>query len=204
VGIDQPYKLQHWLLAVPRRMREHRRFHDVGRHRDGGPAQGLDPFRDRVDQRLLLAMMLVEKQVQLVKRRTGGLPVVLLVEISQGDRVGNDQVQGPTLSARTLRVSAMRMSARSLNDCIGAARCAPPGLSLASEGTVMLALLPWGNFECHDGLLDRRRPLDRVKRGWLCPMSEWFRFVWLASRLPRMGQYPHDGAVRQSVAGGVG
>jgi hypothetical protein len=49
-----------------------------------------------------------------------------------------------TLSARTLRVSAMRMSARSLNDCIGAARCAPPGLSLASEGTVMLALLPFG------------------------------------------------------------
>jgi hypothetical protein len=38
----------------------------------------------------------------------------------------------------------MRMSARSLNDCIGAARCAPPGLSLASEGTVMLALLPFG------------------------------------------------------------
>src|SRR6266436_3049995 len=63
VSIDQPYKLQQWLLAVPRRAHERRRFRDVGRHRDGDPAQGLDPSRDRVDQLLLLTMMLVEKQV---------------------------------------------------------------------------------------------------------------------------------------------
>jgi len=36
------------------------------------------------------------------------------------------------------------MSATSLNDCIGAARRALPGLSLALEETVMLALLPSG------------------------------------------------------------
>ena len=87
---------------------------------------------------------------------------------------------------------------------IGAARRALPGLALAVEETVMLCVAAgWGNVEWHERLLDRRRPFDRVKQGWRCPMSKWFRFASLALRLSRVGQDRRRRAVRQTAAGGI-
>ena len=46
----------------------------------------------------------------------------------------------------------------------------------------------WGNFECHERLLDRRRLFYCVEQGWRCPMSKWFRFGSLALRLSPVGR----------------
>lgn len=93
MGVDKPCELDRRVLAILRRAREPCRFGDIGRHRDRDSAKGLDSFRDLVDQRQLLFMVLVEKQVQLVERRTRRLPMVLLVEIAQGHRVGKHLIQ---------------------------------------------------------------------------------------------------------------
>jgi hypothetical protein len=53
----------------------------------------------------------------------------------------------------------------------------------------MPALLRFWEIANAMKILDRRRPLDRVKQGWLCSMSEWFRFACLASRLQHMWQH---------------
>ena len=46
-----------------------------------------------IDQLVLLVVMLVEQQMQLVERRSGDLPVVLLVQVAQRHRVGKELVQ---------------------------------------------------------------------------------------------------------------
>ena len=57
------------------------------------PPERLDPLGDRVDQFALLVEVLVEQQVQLVEGRPGHLPVMLLVQVAQGHRVGQHLVQ---------------------------------------------------------------------------------------------------------------
>ena len=64
----------------------------------------MNPLGDGIDQLVLLPVVLVEEEVQLIERRPRHLPVVLLVEITQRDRVGQQLVQVLyTFFARVLR-----------------------------------------------------------------------------------------------------
>ena len=51
---------------------------DVGRHRDGDTPEQLDALGQRIDQLVLLFVMLVEQQVQLLEGGAGNLPVMFL------------------------------------------------------------------------------------------------------------------------------
>jgi hypothetical protein len=62
-------------------------------HREADAAQELDAFGDFVDKLILLAVVLVEQKVQLVERRPADLPMMLLVQISQCDRVDQELIQ---------------------------------------------------------------------------------------------------------------
>ena len=60
---------------------------------DADAAQQLDALGQQVDQLDLLVVVLIEQQVQLIERRAADLPVVLLVQVAQGHRVGQQLVQ---------------------------------------------------------------------------------------------------------------
>src|SRR5205809_1030751 len=79
--------------ASLRRTRDERGLGHVVRHRDADAAEQLNPFRDRIDELVLFAEMLVEQQMQLIEGRPRHLPVVFLVEIAQRDRVGEQLIQ---------------------------------------------------------------------------------------------------------------
>jgi len=56
-------------------------------------AQELNAFGYEVDERYLLVQVLIEQEVELIKRRACDLPVMLLVQIAQRHRVGENPVQ---------------------------------------------------------------------------------------------------------------
>ena len=91
--VQQARHLNGDFLAALRRPRNHRRLGDVVRHREAHPAQQLNPLGDLVDQVVLLLVVLVEQQMQQIESRPGDLPVVLLVQIAQGDRIGEQLVE---------------------------------------------------------------------------------------------------------------
>ena len=62
-------------------------------HRHTHTPEQLDPLGDFIDQLVLLVEVFVEQQVQLVKRRSRDLPMVLLVQITQRDRIGEYLVE---------------------------------------------------------------------------------------------------------------
>jgi hypothetical protein len=62
-------------------------------HCDADAAEQLDSFGDLVDELVLLLVVLVEEQMQLIKRRPCHLPVVLLVQVAQRDRIGKQLVE---------------------------------------------------------------------------------------------------------------
>lgn len=63
------------------------------RHGDAHSAKQLNSLGDRVNELRLLLVMFVEEQVQLVERGTRNLPVMLLVQISERRRVGQQLIQ---------------------------------------------------------------------------------------------------------------
>jgi hypothetical protein len=65
---------------------------NIVRHCDADAAEELYPLGDGVDQFHLLVEVLVEKQVQLVERRPGDLPVRFLVQIGERHYVGKKLV----------------------------------------------------------------------------------------------------------------
>ena len=85
--------LHRHLFAAPGRTRDDRRLRHVGRHRERHAPERLDALGQRVDQLVLLLVVLVEEEMQRVERRPRDLPVMLLVEVPQRDRVGEDLVQ---------------------------------------------------------------------------------------------------------------
>src|SRR5947209_18421257 len=93
VGVQQPRDLDRDLLPAPRRPRDDRRLRHVGRHRQADAAEQLDALRDLVDELVLLLVMLVEEEMELIESVTGDLPVMLLVEVPQRDRIGEDLIQ---------------------------------------------------------------------------------------------------------------
>ena len=56
-------------------------------------AQGRDPFGELIHELGKLSGDLVEEQMKLVKRRSGNLPVMLLVHVAQRHGVSQDLVQ---------------------------------------------------------------------------------------------------------------
>jgi hypothetical protein len=62
-------------------------------HCDAYPAEHLDSLGDLVDKVILPFVVLVEQQMQLFERRPCCLPVVLLVQITERDRVGEQLVK---------------------------------------------------------------------------------------------------------------
>ena len=55
-------------------------------HRNAHPAQRLNAFRNLVDEVTLLGVMFIKQQVKRVERRTGNLPMVLLVKRTESGR----------------------------------------------------------------------------------------------------------------------
>ena len=80
-------------FAAARRAGNQSRFRDVCRHGDADAAEKLDSFRDRVHEFVLLAVMLVEEQMELVERHSRDLPVVFLVHVAQRHGVGEELIQ---------------------------------------------------------------------------------------------------------------
>ena len=62
-------------------------------HGDGDSAEGVNAFGQRIDQLRLLAEVLVEEKVELVKRRPGDLPRMLLIHIAQGHCAGENPIE---------------------------------------------------------------------------------------------------------------
>src|SRR5712672_1161274 len=87
VSLEQPRNLHRRFLATTRRPGNHGRFGNVGGHRQANAAQKLDALGDGVHQLILLAVMLIKKQVELVKRVTRDLPMMFLVHVAQGHGV---------------------------------------------------------------------------------------------------------------------
>jgi hypothetical protein len=85
--------LNRHFFPAARRPRDDRCLRDVGGHGDANAAQKLNSFGDRVDEFVLLAVMLVKEKMELVKRGAGDLPVVLLVHVAQRHRVRQNLVQ---------------------------------------------------------------------------------------------------------------
>src|SRR5438445_329803 len=84
------------LLHAVRRSRDGGDLRHVARIRDGHAAEGLHPLRHQVDERELLAGVLVQQEMQLVEGRPAHHPVMLLVQVVQDDRVRIDLVQDLT------------------------------------------------------------------------------------------------------------
>jgi hypothetical protein len=78
----------------PRGTRATRRcLGNIVSHGDGDSAEGLNAFGQHIDKLSLLAVVLVEEKVELVKRRPGDLPMVFLIHIAQGHCVGENLIE---------------------------------------------------------------------------------------------------------------
>src|ERR1700751_5021264 len=90
--VEQSGKLYRDRLTAAGRTPDPRHLSNVVRHRDADAAEELYPLGDGVDQFHLLVEVLVEKQMQLVERRPGDLPVRFLVQIAERHCVGKKLV----------------------------------------------------------------------------------------------------------------
>ena len=93
VRFEEPRNLHGHFFPAARRARNDRRLRDIRRHGDADAAEELNPFGDGVHQFVLLAMVLIKEQMELVKRRAGDLPVMLLVHVAQSHGIGENLVQ---------------------------------------------------------------------------------------------------------------
>src|SRR5690242_9858528 len=90
--VQQSGKLYRDRLTSARWTLDSRHLSNILRHRDADAAKELNPLGDGVDQFHLLVEVLVEKQMQLVERRPGDLPVRFLVQIAERHCVGKKLV----------------------------------------------------------------------------------------------------------------
>src|SRR6202051_3904200 len=90
--VQQFGKLYRDRLMSARWTLDSRHLSNIVRHRDADAAEELYPLGDGVDQFHLLVEVLVEKQMQLIERRPGDLPVRLLVQIAERHCVGKKLV----------------------------------------------------------------------------------------------------------------
>ncbi len=83
VRFEQARNLYRRFLAATRRPGNYCGLGNVRGHRQADAAQKLDALGDGVDQLILLAVVLVEKQVELVKGVPRDLPMMFLVHVAQ-------------------------------------------------------------------------------------------------------------------------
>jgi hypothetical protein len=81
------------LFATAGRTFDLRGFCHIGCHRDTDTTKQLNPFGNRVDQFILLAMMLVIEQMKLLERWPSNLPVRLLIQLAKNDGIGQQGVE---------------------------------------------------------------------------------------------------------------
>src|ERR1043166_2934839 len=93
VRLQQPRNLCPCLFTASRRAGNERRLRDVGAHRQAHAAQRLHALCNGIDANGLFPGVFVEEEMEFVKRRALHLPMVLLVQIAQRDRVGQELVQ---------------------------------------------------------------------------------------------------------------
>src|SRR3954471_16976363 len=93
VRVQKSRDLYRHLFAALRRPRDQRRLRDIVGHGEADAAQQLDSLGNLIDELVLRLVMLVEQQMQLVERRSGDLPMVLLVHVAQRHGVGKELVQ---------------------------------------------------------------------------------------------------------------
>src|SRR5579862_9172395 len=93
VGIEQARNLHRHLFPAPGRTLDARGFSHVGSHGNGDSTEKLYTLGDRIYQFRLLAIMLIEQQVKLIKSWSSNLPVRFLVEITQRHGVGQQKVK---------------------------------------------------------------------------------------------------------------
>ena len=118
VRVEQPRHLHRYFLPPLRRTGDDRRLGDVGRHREADPAEHLDPLGEHVDQFVLLLVVLVVEEVQLVEGRARDLPVVLLVHVAKGHRVGEKLLEIRRRSSAGAFGQGDRSRVRWPNGCI--------------------------------------------------------------------------------------
>src|SRR5467141_4236661 len=68
-------------------------FRHIRRHREANATQQLNPLGYSVDQFILFAMVLVKQQMELIEREARHLPMMFLVHITKGHRIGEKLVQ---------------------------------------------------------------------------------------------------------------
>lgn len=90
---DQALELCSGCLPVARRTRDLAILGRVRAHRNTYAAERHDAFGDLVHELGLLSLMLVEQQVKLPEGGAGALLVMLLVQVSQNDGVGENAVE---------------------------------------------------------------------------------------------------------------
>jgi hypothetical protein len=81
VRLQQTKQLNGRVFASSRHASDARCLGNIVSHGDGHSTERLNAFRQLIHKLRLLAEVLVEEKVELVKRRTGHLPMVLLVHV---------------------------------------------------------------------------------------------------------------------------
>jgi hypothetical protein len=81
------------LFPATRRSLDLRGLGHVRSHRQANAAKQLNALGYRINQLILLAVMLIEEQVELVKGGAGNLPMTFLVEVTQSHRVRKQLIQ---------------------------------------------------------------------------------------------------------------
>src|SRR5207253_1666427 len=70
------------------------------------PTEQLNALRDGVDELVLLLIVFIEQEMELIKRRSGDLPMMVLVQVAERHRVGQKLIQ--VLDALLTRVFRQR------------------------------------------------------------------------------------------------
>ncbi len=68
-------------------------FRDVGCHGEAHTTEKLNAFGDIVDECILFFVVLIEDEMELVERVADDLPMMLLVEVAEGDSVSKDLIE---------------------------------------------------------------------------------------------------------------
>ncbi len=93
VGFEETRDLDRNFFAATRRAGNDAGFSDVCGHGEAYAAEKLDALRDGVHEFVLLFVVLIKEKMKLVESVAGDLPMVLFVEIAEGDGVREYLIQ---------------------------------------------------------------------------------------------------------------
>ncbi len=111
--MEESGDLYRHLLSSPWETGNDRRLCHIVCHRETDSTERLNSFRHGVYEFALFLVMFVVEQMELVKRRAGHLPVMLLVHVPKRYRICEELVK--ILDTRL--AGALRQGNRQLRDC---------------------------------------------------------------------------------------